>query len=119
MSAAAQSVAGTEMETKPSLKIWQYEIPAKARNEGFKVKMPAGAVITSVQRGELSAVIFAMVNPEMPEEERLFYVAGTNFSLPSPEPEYKALHPVGSWLGFGKWWHLFEVETWREAGVEG
>ncbi len=108
---------------KSALRIWRYEVPPTIKlgmDAGFVVRMPAGAQLLHVQRGQSSAEIFALVNPENPEEERLFYAAKTNFPLPDPQPEYKAMWYVGSWFGYGQSWHLFEVERWpREPGQEG
>jgi hypothetical protein len=104
---------------KPSLKVWEYEVPAKAKNEGFSLRMPMGAKVLTVMRGDFSAKLFALVNPLMDEEDRLFYVAGTNISLPEPEPDYKSLNYVASYVAYGRSWHLFEVERFREAGDEG
>jgi hypothetical protein len=98
-----------EMEAKPALKVWSYEIPTKARNEGFVQGMPAGARILRVAKVAGRVQLWVLVNSEMPEEDRFFYVARTNAGLPSPEPDYKALEYVGSWVEPVEVWHVFEV----------
>ena len=117
--AGAAPQTGKAGTGKPALKVWSYEIPATAKNKAFAQKMPAGARILKVDRGTQMAQLFALVNPEMPEEERLFYVAGTNFPLPDPEPQFKALAYVDSYNGWGQWWHVFEIEQWDEPGSRG
>jgi hypothetical protein len=108
---------------RPALKVWQYQIPATIRlkaEEGFTIKMPAGAKVMTVRRGNLAGEVFALVNPAMAEETRYFYAAKTNFPLPSPEPDFVGIHYVGSWDGYGQTWHLFELEKrLREPGEEG
>ena len=111
---------------KPSLKVWQYEIPLAGypretrmdgAEPGFTITMPAGARILTVGRAAVAgAVLFALVNPEMAEEKRYFYIAKTNHPLASDQDAASAtgwanakLQYVNSWLGWNITWHLFEV----------
>ncbi|HLZ91088.1 MAG TPA: hypothetical protein VKQ28_05185 [Candidatus Acidoferrum sp.] len=118
---SATSPVKESIETA-ALKVWRYPIPATPRtkpDEGFTVKMPAGALIVDVRRGSQSGEIFAWVNPRMAEETRYFVAAKTNFPLPSPEPDFAKMLYVGSWDGYGETWHLFELKKEREPGEEG
>ena len=96
---------------KPACKVFGYTVPATARNSGFTLNIPRGARLLRVTRNEAlhSAEIYALVNPEMEDVPRFFYVVGTNYPLPDPAPQWKALEYVGTWFGHGKTWHLFEV----------
>ena len=119
---------GTQAD-RAVLCVWTYEVPgtayphrAEQRDKGFRLKMPRGARILCVQRNAQvgAAQISALVNTGMPEEERLFFVAETNYPLPAAEPEFESIEYASSWVAFGKIWHLFEVKRKgpREPGDE-
>jgi hypothetical protein len=134
MSTQPQSVREMEppalpgMAERPALKVWAYEVPA-VKNDGFFLELPAEARIVSVSRaaGNMTAKLYAVVNPRMPNERRFFYVAQVNFPLPDPQgvstnpsgTRFRSLKCVGSYLGWGQMLHLFELEQEREPGDEG
>jgi hypothetical protein len=118
------------VEERPALKVWMYEVPREAypfqapadgTEPGFVKQMPKGARLLCVTRSNENqgAVLFALVNPLMEEEPRFFFVKKTNEAIPSPgkvkvgkevqDWSGASLVWVGSWEGFRKWWHLFEV----------
>lgn len=107
-----------DVELKPALKVWSYEVPTTSRNNGFVVKMPAGARVLRVAKVVGLVKLWVLVNAEMPEEDRFFYVARTNAGLPSPDEftvtewpklKFTGLEYVGSWVEPSEVWHVFEV----------
>ncbi|GAC1632795.1 MAG: hypothetical protein NVS9B14_06470 [Candidatus Acidiferrum sp.] len=131
---ATQALPETNRETGAALMVWEYQVPSLVRSNTFVQEMPKGAEIMGVQRGSLTAVMYAWVNPKMPMEQRLFCGVKTNQPLPNPGEELigviedgermflgkcGGLVLVGSFLGWGQTWHLFEVKREREPGQEG
>ena len=84
--------------------IWKYHVPFK---DWFKLSMPDGAEILSVQmQGDL-AFIWALVNPAAPLGHRYFRLAGTGDEIEEDKLSYVGTYQErdGSLV-----WHLFEME---------
>lgn len=121
----------TNRETGAVMTVWRYEIPARERDKGFFVEMPAGAEILYASRGAIVDEFRAWVNSGMPKERRYFCAVQDNWPLATRAEaeqglgmEVKALVYVKSWVSGGTHWHLFEIKVGerireREPGEEG
>lgn len=82
----------------------------------LRLAMPEGAVVRAVElqrlsydpRGSSTAMLWAEVDTEAPEEERLFALAGTGHCL----PEWAAAW-VATWQDRPFVWHLYEADRVR------
>lgn len=85
------------------MKIYKYEVPI---TENPTINMEVGAKILSFQIQRGKPVIWALVNPNAPTEERWFTLVGTGMDL----PEYGDLEFIGTiQMESGDLvWHLFE-----------
>ena len=96
----------SEKEKKEkSLVIWKYAVTNLSR---FAVSVPAGARILAVQKQRNQPQMWMLVDPEAPQEERMFRILGTGHWYPAEQVE--------SWTYYGTFqtregdfvWHLFE-----------
>lgn len=67
------------------LTIWKYEL----RPDGATVGIPRGFKILAVQSQRDAPCIWALVDPEAPEDIRTFRVYGTGHSLPAELATWK------------------------------
>jgi hypothetical protein len=82
--------------------IWKYELQAQEREI---LLMPIGAQILSVQTQRNTPCIWALVDPSVQKESRVFRIVGTGHDVPWPVD--RSLHrgtvQVGPFV-----WHIFE-----------
>ena len=85
------------------MKIYKYMITSELYQT---VKMPKQAKILTVQMQREDPYIWAIVDPDLPKEDRHFKVHGTGhrFNMEQNE-EY-----IGTWQDGPFVWHLFEVK---------
>jgi len=95
------------MKTKRT--IWKYTVPAIHRSGHSCLPMPRGAKVLSVQVQGTAPVLWAMVDPDAPKEERFFQIVGTGWDFDPTGFDF-----VGTFQcdGGGLVFHLFErVQT--------
>ena len=89
--------------------IWHFAIEfvddPKQKKIYFEISMPQRAAILYLRDTCGSPKFWAMVNTEEPKEYRKFCVYQTGENI-----EYPARLYIGTFLKYGKIWHLFEVE---------
>lgn len=81
--------------------IWKYPV---VLDDEFELRMPAGARLLTVQVQQGKPVLWALVNPDVPQKTRRFRLYGTGQPLPDAPGEYVGSFQVhGGALVF----HLF------------
>ena len=88
------------------MRIYKYELGNLGEN---KVEMPQGAQVLSAKidpKGDVC--IWAIVNPELENELRTFFVAGTGWEL-SDAFSGKPIDFYGTVIQEPYVWHIFEV----------
>ena len=68
--------------------------------------MPAGAKVLTVQMQGNEPQLWALVDPEQPNERRTFEIHGTGHSVPENPGEYLATFQMD---GGSLVWHVFEA----------
>lgn len=86
--------------------IWKFTL---ALQESQTVPMPKGARILTVQMQGRYPCLWAVVDPGMEREARVFQIIGTGH--PTEEAAFK--NYVGTWQDGPMVWHLFEREVGR------
>lgn len=99
--------------------IWKFPLPVKLEtgvmtwNPAFKLEMPFGAEILSVQMQHEHPVVWACVDPEAEKVERRFILAATGKPFPEPDqPGHERFIGTFQMGGGALILHLFE---WAEA----
>jgi len=84
-------------------RIYKYSVGIVSRQA---IIMPKNAAILSIQFQDGSLCMWALVNPEAPNESRTFAVIGTGHDFPHDvDWTYLATVQDGSYI-----WHIFEVK---------
>ena len=89
------------------LTIWKYPVLI---NEHIQLKMPSGARILDVQCQKGHPQLWALVNPDLPKENRNFRLSGTGHPIGECA---KTLSHMGTFqFGNGSLvFHLFEIKS--------
>lgn len=91
--------------TTPTLKsVWKF--PLHVTGEPQSVMMPNGSKVLSVQLQAEQICVWALVNPQEPTEERLFFIMGTGHPFGDTGD---LLHFVGTIQMGPLVWHVFEL----------
>ena len=95
--------------------IWKYEVPMGVE---FTLSLPEGAEVMTVQVQvglDLvnQPVIWALVDPKGPMEERVFSIYGTGHLIERP---IDLAGYIDTWQSGGLVWHLFEVLPLEKEG---
>jgi len=88
--------------------IWKYQLEDEARQV---IMMPSGAEILSVQQQHGDLQLWAMVDPYVPKQMRVFEIFGTGTTMPDLSSEGRArrhLATVQVCQGMLVW-HVFEI----------
>lgn len=96
----------------PKRVVYKYELPVELEggtakwNDGFDMKLPAGAQLLAVDATGTQAVLYALVDPENPPEVRSFRMYQTGKEFPDD-----ALEHVGTFGTTDRAFvlHVFEV----------
>jgi hypothetical protein len=89
--------------------IWKYQLADEARQV---VMMPSGAEILSVQQQHGDLQLWAMVDPDLPKQMRVFEIFGTGTTMPDLSSEGRVrrhLATVQTCQGMLVW-HVFELQ---------
>ena len=92
------------MTETPMKTIWKFELTP---NRIQSVPLPTGAQILTVQtKGDNAPLLWALVDPEMPTQDRYLGIYTTNTAVPDDPGQY-----VGSFLLYegSLEFHLFEM----------
>ena len=76
--------------------IWKFPLPVEPI---YRVAMPAGATLLTVQMQCEQVVVWGMVDSEAPRVEREFYLVGTGHPVLSSKPTYLGTVQPWSWRG--------------------
>ncbi len=90
--------------------IWKYQLKNEARQV---VMMPSGAEILSVQQQRGDLQLWAMVDPDLPKQKRVFEIFGTGTTMPDLSSEGRVrrhLATVQVCQGMLVW-HVFELHS--------
>jgi hypothetical protein len=95
--------------------VWKY--PLATVDAVLGVNMPEGAKLIHVdadgRNGNSPATVWAEVDTDAPQEERMFFVVGTNKPIPPGMQHVGSCHSPGGVFV----WHVYTVPTLREAAV--
>jgi hypothetical protein len=87
-------------------KVFKYEL---AVNDAFPISMPKGAEILTVQVQKGVPCLWALVDPETPEEVRHFRMAGTGHCISCNDERFNYKYISSFQLGEGSLiFHVFE-----------
>lgn len=87
------------------LKIYKYKITP---NDKIELPIPSGAKILTVQAQFENPVLWALVNPDSPVEQRFFRLVGTGFDI---REDASRLNYINTFQIYGGdlVFHLFEI----------
>ncbi len=85
------------------MKIFKYELAIK---DNQVIKMPEGAkVLTAQEQLNYSLFVWALVNPDAPQEDRTFEVIGIGNDIePNRNRSFISTVQMGGYV-----WHVFEI----------
>jgi hypothetical protein len=89
--------------------IWKYQLADEARQV---VMMPSGAEILSVQQQHGDLQLWAMVDPDLPKQMRVFEIFGTGTTMPDLSSEGRVRRHVATVQTCQGMlvWHVFELQ---------